>query len=208
LDPMGRNRPNLAGVGTVLWGELITTPWERARAARANRSYALAAASIVAREPWHRPFGGITNPSGLAGLLATVVESTPLMKRLLPNIEPFLDADDRNEVARRALVQVLAIRAWQLRHGGRFPDRLEVLVPEELPSLPADPFSGQGFRYSTQAQSTQIEPSSWVKVAFLASVGPVRLGARSGAIFPGPAARSQLVFPIPPLQQDAGADTR
>ena len=54
---------------------------------------------------------------------------------------------DHNEVARRALVQVLALRAWQLKHGGQFPKSLDALVPGELPSLPDDPYSGQPFGY-------------------------------------------------------------
>ena len=59
----------------------------------------------------------------------------------------FLQADEQNEVARRALVQVFAIRAWQLKHDGRFPSSLDVLVPEELPSLPVDPYSDRPFSF-------------------------------------------------------------
>ena len=54
---------------------------------------------------------------------------------------------DLNEAGRRALVQVLAIRDWQLKHNGQFPESLEKLVPEELPSLPLDPYSGRIFSY-------------------------------------------------------------
>ena len=46
-----------------------------------------------------------------------------------------------------ALVQILAIRSWQLKHDGQFPDRLDALVPEELPSLPNDPYSDRPFGY-------------------------------------------------------------
>ena len=35
---------------------------------------------------------------------------------------PYIVADEQNEVARRALVQILAIRSWQLKHDGQFPD--------------------------------------------------------------------------------------
>jgi hypothetical protein len=65
----------------------------------------------------------------------------------LPNPVPILDQNDRNETGRRALVQILALRAWALSHDGRLPDRLEQLVPDELPALPVDPFSGQPFGY-------------------------------------------------------------
>ena len=59
----------------------------------------------------------------------------------------YIVAVDHNEVGRRALVQVLALRAWQLKHGGQFPQTLDALVPEELPSLPNDPYSGRPFGY-------------------------------------------------------------
>jgi hypothetical protein len=66
---------------------------------------------------------------------------------LLADIGPYFESSDRNEVGRRALVQVLALRAWQLRHDGRMPERLDQLVPEELPSLPDDPYTGRPFGY-------------------------------------------------------------
>ena len=64
-------------------------------------------------------------------------ERFSLVALLQPNFWSYMTADDRNEVERRALVYVMAVREWQLRHDGRFPDRLDELVPDELPS-PAD----------------------------------------------------------------------
>ena len=97
-------------------------------------------------------------------------------------VHDYLFADAQNEVARRALVQMLAIRSWQLKHDGRFPENLEALVPGELPSLPLDPYSGQPFGYirsggagllpldlalagvQTTSESTLIKPppGSWL----------------------------------------------
>jgi hypothetical protein len=192
----------------ALWADLVTMPWERARASRVNRSYAAAVARDAALEPWQRWLGAIgsSQPPPADRQVGYDLESTPLTKVLVPGLGLNLAADDHNEVARRALVQVLAIRTWHLRHGGKFPDRLEDLVPEELPSLPVDPFSGRGFLYITQAQSARIDPSSPPGSRLLLSVGPDRR-IDGAAISPGPGAGTEIVFPIPPLGKDAGANT-
>ena len=128
------------------------------------------------------------------------VGSTPLLNRLLPNFGLYLEFEDRNEVARRALVQVLAIRAWQLRHGGTFPDRLEALVPDELPSLPSDPYSGRPFGYISQAQSRRIWPDSLAEKRLLYSVGPDHTDDQGMPLDRSPKTGAyDIVFPIPPL---------
>src|SRR4029077_2285714 len=105
-------------------------------------------AQLASFEPWQRR--SISTPAlARGGPLGYDLESTPLAKRLIPNIHSYLETNDLNEVARRALVQVLAIRAWQLRHDGRFPDRLDRLgaggglpSPPRAPSHPAGQPSG------------------------------------------------------------------
>jgi hypothetical protein len=57
-----------------------------------------------------------------------------------PALESFLEFWARNEVGRRALVQILALRSWQTKHGGRLPKRLTEIVPSELDRLPGDPY--------------------------------------------------------------------
>ena len=79
--------------------------------------------------------------------LATLQESTPLVKWLMPSLTSFLTTSDQVEVSRRALLQILALRSWQLSHGGKFPERLEMLVGSESIQLPKDPFASQPFRY-------------------------------------------------------------
>src|SRR4029077_5116930 len=134
-------------------------------------------AQLASFEPWQRR--SISTPAlARGGPLGYDLESTPLAKRLIPNIHSYLETNDLNEVARRALVHVLAIRSWQLRHDGRFPDRLEALVPEELPSRPLDPFSGRPFGYLSREESirtghleslpSELPPES----RLLYSVGP------------------------------------
>ena len=59
----------------------------------------------------------------------------------------------------------MAVRDWQLRHGGRFPDKLDDLVPDELPSLPLDPYTGRPFGYTTYAlvkpRRSKESPYNW-----------------------------------------------
>jgi hypothetical protein len=76
----------------------------------------------------------------------------------------------------------VAIRAWQLRHDGRFPDRLDELVPEELPSLPVDPYSGKPFNYLPEhpiAQGRLLSSAhNLVYPIRPAPSGPYRIGTR------------------------------
>ena len=122
--------------------------------------------------------------------------------------------------ARRALVQVFAIRAWQLKHDGRFPSSLDVLVPEELPSLPIDPYSDRPFSFvpshgalvlslqdalltrgiSINAKRAWAPPGSWL----LYSVGLDREDNGGVAVTHEMNARSfkgyDIVFVIPPVR--------
>lgn len=80
---------------------------------------------------------------------------------LMRGVERYIEANDRNEVARRAFVLVLALREWQLRHGGQFPKSLDALVPEQLTSLPLDPYSGQPFGYA-RSQGQEVPSLRYV----------------------------------------------
>ncbi len=130
-----------------------------------------------------------------------------------------MGTDDQNEVAHRALKQVIAIRIWQLEHEGRFPDRLEALVPDELKSLPLDPYSDGPFRYVPCAVDgiLPLQDALSVSLAFnrsqlitpppgsrlLYSVGHDRQddgGTSDSLTFPG----RDLVFLIPPVEKSAG----
>ena len=146
-------------VWQALWIDMITTPWERARARRANRRFAAALVQVAPLEPW-QPWPSL----GPGDPILYDLQSAPLARVLDRHISAHLNAENRNEVARRAIVQVMAIRAWQLKHDGRFPPRLERIVPDELPSLPVDPYSGKPFGYIfkssfsyTYAQNTYAE---------------------------------------------------
>ncbi len=127
------------------WVDVITQPWEIARARRVNRVLAAAFFQTAVQEPFQRLV--LSSKEFSTPELDYDRQSTPLANLLIANFAPFIESSDRNEVGRRALVQLLALRGWQLRHGGQFPERLDALVPEELPSLPDDPYTGRPFGY-------------------------------------------------------------
>ena len=119
-------------------------------------------------------------------------------------------------------MQILAIRAWQLKHDGQFPERLEALVPEELASLPKDPYSGHPFgfvlpgrQYHLPLRLALVEPKSAVTVRaavlpppgsrLLYSIGPLH-DARSKELIERESApfvflNGEIVFVIPPVEQ-------
>jgi hypothetical protein len=193
-------------VASVLF-DLATTPWERVRARRVNRLLASAAIEDAMHEPWQR--SQRANPE-----IAYAQKTSRNAMILIPNVRGYIQANDYNEVARRGLVLVLALREWQLRHGGQFPEKLDVLVPEGLASLPTDPYSGQPFGY-VRSQGQEVSPLRQALVAspgkghistpgswLLYSVGPDRTDD-GGITFKDKDHRRQpmdIVFEIPPVE--------
>jgi ABC-type transport system involved in multi-copper enzyme maturation permease subunit len=202
---------------TIQYGmiNLVTTPWELTHARRVNRFVSAAALESAAREPGHRQEHYWN--SG-ASSLANSMLPEPL-QRLSRSLNEYLMADEQNEVGRRALVQTFAIRAWQLKHDGRFPKALDALVPEELPSLPIDPYSDRPFGFVPSNGATVVPlrwalstvqiprdvkcspppPGSWL----LYSVGPDRRDNGGIALTDDLILRVfeqyDIVFAIPPL---------
>jgi ABC-2 family transporter protein len=200
----------------------LSTPWERTRARRVIRLLASKAIDGASLEPWQRRAIASKTPGGSNVGLPYELASTPLAKLIVSNEQPYLGTNDWNEVGRRALVQLLAIRAWQLRHDGQFPDSLDKLVPEELPSLPIDPYLGRSFGYVRSVGHPRIP------------LGQVLISAGTGKTVPtngyrllysderrnhdaddaalsttGTVRRTQpfdIVFPIPPVP--AGGDKK
>jgi ABC-2 family transporter protein len=135
---------------------LVTTPWELARARRVNRAVSAAALESAGREPGHR----LEHYWHSRELFYEDELLPDPLNRISRPAQDYLAADVQNEVARRALVQVFAIRAWQLKHNGEFPERLEMLVPDELPSLPIDPYSDRPFGYVRSTGKVILPPQS------------------------------------------------
>ena len=100
----------------------------------------------------------------------------------------------------------MAVREWQLRHDGRFPDRLEDLVPDELPS-PADrPVHRPAVRlHDLRPGARPHRPADWPQLSWPAdtrliySAGPD--GRDDGGLFhsSGIETPGDMVFPIRPL---------
>jgi hypothetical protein len=189
-----------ASTWELLCLDLIATPWERARARRVNRLVTSEAALLAALEPRQRLAG---LPGNAIHLPPFEQEKSSLITMLQPNYWSYAQAEDRAEVERRALVYVMAVREWQLRHDGRFPDRLEDLVPEVLPSLPIDPYSGRPFGYATVAGVAAAPPPTGMtirapEVRWIYSVGPNGRDdhAQPGAVIN--ATSGDIIFPVLP----------
>jgi hypothetical protein len=203
------------GLTAGAWASAVTTPWEISRARRAFRAlFDEARAEEVQGVPAMGEGGPMNRMEE-----ALILTSTPLVPWLLPSIDPAILYDQRNEVARRALPQILALRAWQLWHDGRLPDRLEDLVPSELDRLPDDPHRpGVPFRYvprdqlppgggtwlsewNASGEWTDARPNPGGRLLY--SVGPDGVDS-NGAISPysQPAFNGDVVFPIPEAAGD------
>ncbi len=187
----------------MLWLDMISTPWERTRCRADHPAAHLRAAQIGALEPRLRLRERLDL---LVPQAARPADRSPLAVLLFPNMAAYLNAEDRNEVGRRALVQVMAVRDWQLRHGGRFPDKLDDLVPGELPSLPLDPYTGRPFGYTTFALVKPLRPSGWPRynwppeTRLLYSAGTDG-GDDHGYHSPELDTPGDIVFPIPPVRE-------
>jgi len=209
---IGMNGPRSERKWAFALVDVVTTPWERARARRVNRLLSLAAIQNSAHEPWQRP--GYADSE-----VSHAQRTTPLAMTFIRNPRWYIAHDDLNEVERRALVQILALRAWQLRHGGELPDRLDSLVPEELPTLPDDPYSGRSFGY-VRSNAQVVAPLSSALFAEARKVQAAANGSwllysvgtdgrdDGGTTFKDSDRRNQpmdIVFAIPPMEGDAGA---
>lgn len=74
---------------------------------------------------------------------------------LLPSLAACTSAIGRYESLRRCLDATLAARRYQLRHG-QPPQRLSDLVPDFLPALPLDPYTGQPLLMLVDSQKLTI----------------------------------------------------
>jgi hypothetical protein len=74
---------------------------------------------------------------------------------LLPEAEPLRTTQRQWLVYLESCRLSLALRAFREAHG-RWPNRLEELVPEWLPAVPADPFGGRPFGYRRDDTGWQL----------------------------------------------------
>ncbi len=102
-----------------------------------------------------------------ADKLIEKLNSDPVQRyryRLIAEMMPSLDRADQliretrmNESATQTVIALLAYRA---KHG-RFPDRLEALVPDYAASVPIDVYTGAALRYSVDANGQMRLYSVW-----------------------------------------------
>ncbi len=195
--------------------DAMATPWELARTGKALRLLLASKIEAAQVEPWYvgtrvRWRGEPLNRALITGTPGRILDfaalleieaSTPLVQWVLPpiDIDSYLDYSDRNEVKRRALVQILALRVWQLRHDGRLPEKLQDLVTSGLlDELPADPYTpGHHFGY-VRSSGQELLP--------LGELGPLRQGFGD---FSGVRSSlgSRLLYSVGPDRQDDGART-
>ncbi len=191
-------------IQAALMTQFITTPWEVARARRLARSIFTSYAVVAAMPAWKR--SGTSGEGLRVVLFEDLIASTPIVRHFLVNPDPIISLTDHNEAARRGVLQVLALRRYQLQHDGRLPLMLQDLVHEgELSELPIDPYSGQLFQYRPaegqlvlplsvvlalpSAPAPEFESSRGMRLLY--SVGEDRSdnGGSSGS--------NDLVFPLP-----------
>jgi hypothetical protein len=140
---------------STLWKYAIIPPWELTRARKvlpllfaskiteAGQTPGGKMADSSRYDGWSRfqTRGGDPSSYLLGFELERLFQTTPLARLLFAYMDGYLKTWDRNEVGRRALTQVLALRLWQVRHDGHLPGALAELVPSILDELPPDPYA-------------------------------------------------------------------
>ena len=142
---------------------VLVPSWERERARRFLRPYEESvirsareerrAVTPVSFSPSRQRAGTVSAPVSNAGThpLDLPVDQPMIASLILPFMQG-RDAYDRAVAEHRLLTTFLALRSWQMKHGGVAPRSLEELIPSELDALPADPFQGGGsFGYEADA---------------------------------------------------------
>lgn len=206
---MAANETKSYGFATIdpqkLWIGAATTPWERQRAKRVIRWFHAMQIAQAAEPPARRskpdPSSGSTYPSvgprptGVPPGVARAARWTPLSSRLWSGLDAVVEAYDQAETRRRALLQILALRSWQLAHEDRWPDSLGQLVPSELKELPLDPYSGRPFGYAETNGQTLL-PLGWTADGRGLSGNLARARATTGC---------RILYSVGPDRKDDGA---
>jgi hypothetical protein len=73
----------------------------------------------------------------------------------------FLNAPRQKLFAARAARVAVALKRWQLAHGGNLPDQLAVLVPGFLTSVPPDPWNGKPLQWDPVRSILSAVGETW-----------------------------------------------
>ena len=139
----------------VNFTKLVAAPWERLRTRRVCRIVIAEDLPAARLEPWQsrRPRTPVSGKSpGLE------LQGSRLTWLIFSWFEAVLIRLDIESVGRRALEQAVALVAWKLDHAGKYPDKLEEIVPGLLDRLPLDPFSGRSFGYIIRSEGQRSGP--------------------------------------------------
>jgi hypothetical protein len=230
-----RSEPHQPGLMNKLWVDVATTPWELARVRKVFT--VLFASKIVEAQsaPWetivrfpkHNGWSGLQyrTDSRIVFIppyeLDELLESTPLARMSMPGFDRFIGHWNRNEVGRRALVQILALRSWQVKHGGHLPEKLADLVPAELEQLPDDPYkANNAFGYVRSdgqpllplgelepvgpgTTSPKLRPTENYRLLY--SVGPNLEDDRASSNDSSVYNKGDIIFPLPDLPPQPGS---
>ncbi|MCA9099068.1 MAG: hypothetical protein KDA36_11800, partial [Planctomycetaceae bacterium] len=80
-----------------------------------------------------------------------IAKSSFLYQQMMPAVNQFFEAADRDLIRRHMLEIILALQIYQREHGD-FPSKLDELVPSILPSLPENTYSTDGGRIPYQVE--------------------------------------------------------
>lgn len=79
---------------------------------------------------------------------------------LVPMYGHFFVKAAQAEALRRTSITAMALRLYRHEYG-RYPDRLNSLVPRYLPSVPLDPFTGKPLQYRHTPKGFRIWSIGW-----------------------------------------------
>jgi hypothetical protein len=124
-----------------------------------------------------------------------VLDSTGGYEKIIPGMT------DNAFFRPRALRVRIAIFRWLLEHPGKLPAKLEELVPDFLPEVPADPWNGQPLQWDPASKIISAVGSDW-------KYGAAKFNKDSRAWFAedrdNPGLRMELPPPAPPKPSNPG----
>ena len=71
---------------------------------------------------------------------------------IMPALGRCVDRDAENSARLRTAATALAVERYRFKHGGILPETLSALVPESLPAVPIDPFTGEALGFRKQGK--------------------------------------------------------
>lgn len=152
----------LAEAGTVIEGDLkaikswddlreatVMVPWLLIYRHADEKEFIKTYQQVLDRIPSNRPvpYGALFQMMDLHKLAPTRETTRPATSFFSEEIASVLKAYARTEVLKNLTITAIALRRYQLDHGGDVPTSLDPLVPKYLNAVPRDPFADGALRY-------------------------------------------------------------